>query len=250
MEQYDRYAIYYTPDAGSALGRFGYGWMGFDPQSGQSLRLPDIEGLSQEEILRARGNQTKYGFHGTLKAPFRLNVDYTIGDLRTALETLCDQLRPFTVQGLKVSSLGSFLALVPVTRSVELIDLAESCVQQLDKFRAPLTEAEKERRRAVNLTPRQDMYLEAWGYPYVLDEFRFHMTLTGKLSTAEREKFLALLEAAKGPLFQQPLPVTEICLYGDPGKDRKFRLLQRFALGQSGAGDQTKLTTPMPVKMI
>ncbi len=249
MEQYERYAIYVAPPAESSLGRFGYGWMGFDPQSGKSLRLPDINGLSQEEILRARASQTKYGFHGTLKAPFRLNAETSVNDLQKAIVALCAQLQPFTLPGLKVSSLGSFLALVPLTRSLDLIDLAETCVQQLDKFRAPLTEAEMERRRAANLTPRQEMYLEAWGYPYVLDEFRFHLTLTGRLARLEREKFLALMEDAKAHIFQEPVPVTEICLYGDPGKDRKFRLLHRFPFGQAVSSSE-KFTTPMPVKMI
>lgn len=250
MEQYERYAIYFAPDAGSPLGRFGNGWMGFDPQSGQSLRLPEIDGLSQEEIFRARASQTKYGFHGTLKAPFRLAPDRTLSELQRALADLCGQLQPFTLPGLMVGALGSFLALTPVSRSVELIDLAETSVQQLDDFRASLTEAEKERRRAVSLTPRQEMYLNAWGYPYVLDEFRFHLTLTGRLSRPEREKFLALIEEATAPMLSMPVPVTDICLFGDPGRERKFRLIQRVTLGQKPDAGSRKLTTPMPVKMI
>ena len=34
------------------------------------------------------------------------------------------------------------------------------------------------------LTDRQEALLTQWGYPYVMEEFRFHITLTGALDPA------------------------------------------------------------------
>ena len=48
-------------------------------------------------------------------------------------------------------------------------------------FARPPGAAELERRRKAGLSAAQEKMLLRWGYPYVLDEFRFHLTLTGRL---------------------------------------------------------------------
>jgi hypothetical protein len=49
----------------------------------------------------------------------------------------------------------------------------------------PLTEEELTRRRKAELTPEQDKLLVDWGYPWVLDEFNFHFSLTGSLDSVD-----------------------------------------------------------------
>ena len=66
--------------------------------------------------------------------------------------------------------------------SAALQALADACVEQLDRFRAPPSDAELARRRRASLTPRQDAMLVRWGYPYVFDTWFFHMTLTRRLT--------------------------------------------------------------------
>ena len=89
--------------------------------------------------------------------------------------------------------LGSFVALVPQTPRPLLNGLAEACVRELDRFRAPMSKLERERRMMPGLSDRQIVNLARWGYPYVCEDFRFHMTLTGALPVQKRDRALRLL---------------------------------------------------------
>ena len=140
-----------------------------------------------------------YGFHGTLKAPIALAEDVSEGDFLEAVGRFAATQRGFAVPALELGELSGFLALVPAERCVELQDLADRCVVEFDDFRRPADEAELARRRAPGLSPRQDELLVRWGYPYVLEEWRFHLTLTGRLpDAAERTAVMACCASASG----------------------------------------------------
>ena len=74
--------------------------------------------------------------------------------------------------------IGGFVAIVPATPSPGLDELAADCVTGFERFRLPMTAQERSRRLAAGLSQHQTANLERWGYPYVFEEFRFHMTLT------------------------------------------------------------------------
>jgi hypothetical protein len=85
------------------------------------------------------------------------------------------------------------------------------------------------RRRAAGLTPAQERNLIEWGYPYVLDEFRFHLTLTGSLADPEAEAAMAALSPLTEPLCRDALAVREICLFGER-EDGFFEIVRRYRL--------------------
>lgn len=220
-----RYGIYYLPPEGSDLAAFGAQWLGWDVAGGRPVAHPAVA----LDVAAITATPRVYGFHGTLKPPFRLadQADHT--GLSRAIEALTGRLAPFAAPPLKLARLGSFLALVPSGPSPELAELAAACVRDLDGYRAPAGEAELAKRRAAGLSARQDALLTQWGYPYVMEEFRFHLTLSGRLgdeTAGAAEKVLAELTA---PLTREPLPVREIALVrqvdGAP-----FELLHRYAL--------------------
>ena len=62
-------------------------------------------------------------------------------------------------------------------------------MKAFNAYRAPLSAADRERRIKAKLSPRQIELMDQWGYPYVLDEYRFHMTLTGALLDNMRDRF-------------------------------------------------------------
>src|SRR5690606_41334141 len=171
----------------------------------------------------------RYGFHGTLKPPFRLAEGRDAGGLHDALSRLAAQLAPVTLSGLKLASLGGFLALIPQGDTTPLQTLAATVVAALDGFRAPLTEAEIARRRPDLLTPRQRELLDLWGYPYVMDEFRFHLTLSDRLDEPLASEAARVLDAHFAPVLPRPFRLAELCLFGE-GEDGRFRLLHRYAL--------------------
>lgn len=227
MEGYSRYAIFYAPPPGP-LSRFGAQWLGWDPESGTEPVPPDIAGLpvSRTEIT---ATPRKYGLHGTLKPPFRLVEGASVADLHAATEALTIQLPRVRLNGLRLSRLGRFVALVPDGPAERLAALAATLVETLDGFRAPPSPQDLTRRRAAGLSAKQDALLLRWGYPYVLEEFRFHITLSGALAEADAAQLVSSLAPHVEPLLMRPFQIGDICLFGE-GRDGRFRILHRYAL--------------------
>lgn len=221
-----RYAVYYTPEAGTELAAFGADWLGWDSAAGAARPHPEFDGV---DVAAVTGTPRKYGFHGTIKPPFRLADGCTADALAEALARLCSNAAPVTLQGLKLSRLGRFLALVPAGDATPLAQLAARAVQELDPFRAPPTEAELTKRRGARLSPTQDANLVQWGYPYVLDQFRFHMTLTGRLDAADLTAVEAALATPMAALNLAPYQMTGLTLLGEDAQGM-FHQIHRYAL--------------------
>lgn len=225
---YRRYGVYFAPMPGP-LAEFGAAWLGWDLERGQSVAHPDVPGLPMpvEEIT---ATPRKYGFHATLKPPFRLTAGRSEADLIEAFDILGSRtFHPVEGLSLELTKLGRFIALTPKGNIAQLSGLAAMCVETLDEFRAPPSGAELEKRRAAGLSHRQEMMLLEWGYPYVINEFRFHMTLTGKLPKAALPETHAALQTALAGVVPDPFTIDSLCLVGEDEAGR-FHLIHRHAL--------------------
>jgi len=229
-----RYALYFAPRPASGWWRFGARWLGRDAATGEHVEQPGIAGLPREAFHALTSEPRKYGFHGTLKAPFALREGATRKALADALARFCMARRSIALPPFEVKRLDDFLALVPAARESRVNELAADCVREFEAFRAPLAAAELDRRRRKGgLSPRQDRYLEEWGYPYVFAEYRFHLTLTGSLEEAPPHQVTALVAAAREALAAlpaAPLRVDAVCLFEQPEPAAPFRLVKRFLL--------------------
>ena len=188
-----RYAIYFVPDPDTALYRFGSAALGYDCFTGADIPTLDalpVDAGAWRELTR---EPRRYGFHATLKAPFRLAEGTTEAELIGEFAEFSSRIDITATIEPAVSLLQRFVAIVPVTVHAGLDRLAALCVKHFDCFRAPLTSADRSRRLAAHLTARQITHMERWGYPYVFGDFRFHMTLTGALSADCQEPMLAYL---------------------------------------------------------
>lgn len=218
-----RYAVYFAPsDAG--LWRAGSDWLGWDACTGRPVGQPAIAGLA-EATAAAR----KYGFHATLKAPFRLAEGQDPEALRAAVAAVAAALAPVPLPDLAVRRLGNFLALTPAPHGPELMHLAGEVVTRFEPFRAPLTAAEIARRHPDRLSPRQQALLNIYGYPFVFEEFRFHISLTGDLETEEIARLAPLARAFFAPHLARPVLLDRLCLFGEDAGGR-FHLLAAHAL--------------------
>ena len=227
MTDFKRYAVHYAPPSGP-FADFASAWLGWDAVSGSALAHPDVPGLpSQVEAITA--TPRKYGFHGTLKPPFRLAQGSDTERLKSDIADLAAHLGHVKVPGLALQPIGSFLALVPDGDSPGLAALAAAVVSALDNHRAPPGAAELARRRAAGLSLRQETFLTRWGYPYVMEEFRFHLTLTGKLPPTDLARVAAALEPVLAPILPRPFKVQDLCLFGED-REGRFHLLRRYAL--------------------
>ena len=225
-----RYAIYAVPPADSPLWRMACTWLGRDPETGAEA-LPALPlWLARERWRQVTQEPRLYGFHGTLKPPMSLASGRTIDGLAAALSQFASETPALPPLALHVAAIGGFLALVPREPSVPLKRLADLAVERFDRFRAPPTPAELARRRQVPLSTRQEEYLSRWGYPYVFDEYRFHMTLTGRLPDPERPRVAALLTELLAPALAQPIALT-MALFAQTDRELPFSLARRLRLG-------------------
>lgn len=222
MPGFTRYAVYYLPPPGP-LATFGAHWLGWDVQAGRAVAQPDVPGIG-----RITGQPRKYGFHATLKPPFRLAPGGDAAALGAALDALTGRMAPALCDGLQADRLGRFLALRPVGDVAAIAGVAAGIVEGIDHFRAPPDRDELARRRKARLTPAQDALLTRWGYPYVMEEFRFHMTLTGPLARDEADTVRAHLDARLPPL-PAPFVLDQVALVGEQA-DGTFREISRFFL--------------------
>ena len=218
-----RYAIYFVPTADDPLWDFANRWLGRDPETGAVF---DCDASVVADPRR-------YGFHATLKPPFARAPGKSEAELVAALVDFARRTEPFDVPDMRVARIGRFLAIVPGTHSAALHALADACVREFDVFRAPAGEAELAKRRKSGLSAREDEHLRQWGYPYVFDTFRFHMTLSGRLDDATATKLEAELVAATLDMLKRPLAVREIALFAEPQAGADFALTRRFRLGSA-----------------
>ena len=219
-----RYALYWLPAPGSGLAAFGNAVLGYDNATGAPVPHPF------GDLAAVTAGARVYGFHATLKAPMRLAPGAGEADLVAAARDLADGHPPVPLGPLTVAALGPFLALVPKAPPPELGLLAAECVAALDPLRAVLSEAERAKRRPERLAPRGRALLARWGYPYVFEAFRFHMTLTDALPEPDRAAWLRRLTDAYAASEPEPAVIEAVCLLSQDGSG-PFRLLARLPFG-------------------
>ena len=226
-----RYAIYFAADADTPLMQLGTSWLGRDPFSGTSVQQPNVDGLDPARFADLTTSPRRYGFHGTLTAPFSLAESATEDALFAACTSFAQMIAPFDLKGLSVNRLGKFLALTPGQTEPDLEAFASLCVRHFDPFRAPLNAEDLDRRRQANLTPKQDAYVEDWGYPYIFDEFRFHMTLSNKLENEAETETMALgAKSHFSAVTNSALTCRHFGLYVEPERGAPFDVHRIFEL--------------------
>ena len=223
--KFNRFAIYFIPDH-IELANLGASWLGWDIITGQNVR--QIE-LNDFDIKKFTEQPKKYGFHATIKAPFRIKGSKTSTELISAFDEFAEICPPAILEGLEVKKLGDFLAFRPVGSEEKLNSLVANVVEHFDCFRAPLTQKEIAKRRRAKLTTIQEALMKKWGYPFVMSEFQFHITLTGPLYPNDVDMAYSAARSHFGETIKKPFKVNSLCLAGEDENGR-FHLIKRFEL--------------------
>lgn len=222
---FERYAIYWAPRPDSALAVFARGWLGGDAETGESVGVRQTYGLDADLVERAVASPRRYGIHATLKAPFRLD-GASEAELAAALTAFAARRRAARAGRLRLHRFARYLALMPASETSELDWLAAECVTHFDCFRAPLNGADRAR-RASAMSERDAAYFEQFGYPDIFERFMFHITLAGPLDAEALDAVEAALAPAVAPFTEVPFTAEDLCLFGDPGQGKLFRVLHR-----------------------
>jgi hypothetical protein len=216
----ERLAIYFAPAEGSLLARLAAEW------------------FAQEDVQAHTVSPRHYGFHATLKPPFALAEGVTAARVRESVAAFAAGAVALRLPALEVSLLGNFIALTLREPSAELTALAGRIVEHFDAFRRPPTEEELEQRRRAKLNERQLELLERWGYPYVMEQWQFHMTLTSNLTSSLtsslqeaglREELHGRLREHFGPALAEPVWMEDLSVFWQPDRATAFTHTDRFA---------------------
>ncbi|WP_448045875.1 DUF1045 domain-containing protein [Bradyrhizobium liaoningense] len=230
MTGFPRYAIYFAAGADSALSRFGAELLGYDAHTGDEVPFPREAVQIAADWRDITADPRKYGFHATLKAPMALVSGRTEAELMAACATFAGQPRTIPVIRPVVDTISGFIAVIPAEPVDALRQLAADCVREFDSIRAALTAEDRARRKPEKLTERQRDYLERWGYPYVMEEFRFHMTLTGRLDAERRGPILEMLRTRFASLRLGALAIDRLALFKQDDAKTRFRIIGEWAL--------------------
>lgn len=225
-----RFAVYYAPAITDSLWDRAAIWLGRDPASGLT-HDGAVAGIERDRLLNLTQSAGRYGFHATIKPPMALAADRTPEELHLAVAELAAGLPVVKLGRMQVADLHGFLALMPVVRdNPELQDLAAQVVEHLEPFRAPLSLRDRAARLTNGLTDRQQELLDAYGYPYVFDQFRFHMTLTDRLDPADRDTMLAAAGTWFGPVLDGDVVLDRLVLFHETESGLPFRRIAEFGL--------------------
>ena len=217
-----RYAVYFTPPSDDPLTLAASAWLGRDAFTGKTMDQAPAAEFDAERLAALTADPRRYGFHATLKAPFTLAADRDPAELEARFSEFCRSNRAFSIPSVEVGQLGSFFAVVPAEVYPQLQSFAASIVETFEPFRAPLDEDDIARRKPEKLPPRQRENLMRWGYPYVFEDFRFHMTLTGQVPAAEQPAMGDILHQRFGIFTGRPLKIGGLALFIEESRGAPF----------------------------
>lgn len=230
MTMTERYAIFFAPDRDSDLWARAAAWIGRDAATGEILKQPIPQDIAANAFASQTASARKYGFHGTIKPPMRLAAGKDRSALLARADTFAKTYAPIDIGPAAVQDLDGFLAVMPTTQTTALVQFAANCVAHFEPCRAPLTSAERERRLTSRLTQRQTELLDQYGYPYVMDEFRFHMTLTDRLDPAAQDAYKSAAIAWFADCLVAPVRLDRISIYHEAAPDAPFTRIADFEL--------------------
>jgi len=226
VDEGPRYGVYFVPTPQSELYRFGSAVLGYDCYSGAALDFRRECKAAVSDWMAITDEPRRYGFHATLKAPFRLSPDCAEASLVGAVQNLARLGHAVPVIAPVIDIVSGFGAVVPSRPEPALDALANACTTILDAYRAPMSPQERARRLAQGLNAHQLENLDRWGYPFVFSEFRFRMTLTGRLKPDRQKATLALLRKCfERACSDRTVPVDRLALVKQDTAQTPFRVI-------------------------
>ncbi len=232
----DRYAIYFAPQDNSELEIFGATVLRRRAVNANEWINPQLpvafpESAHWQDLIKRPAH---YGFHATIKAPFELAKGESADELVADLAEFCRHREPIKLNGLAPIRTSRYDALAFDDQPGALPTLAADCVTHFEKYRAPLTQADIDRRDPASLNDVQRDYLARFGYPYIMDDFNFHMTLSGS-EDRDDVGYLDWLQTLYRSMVNDHPVLDRLCVFHQPDRSTAFVRTHEFIFGAKPA---------------
>lgn len=229
-----RYALSYVPEKGSLLADFGRTWLGRDIDSQEFFEQPVVNGISVSRLAELTHWRRSDGLHGVLKPPFQINPGSSTNGFLDTAHLFAKFLKPVEIPQLEVNVIGKFIALTPTIASRDLVSLASECVRVFEGFRQPVNANMDRRYRQEKLTVYQNRMLKHWGYPYVMEEFRFFIPLTDRIEDdQERADCTAAITALSKKAIRNPVHIRHLTVLAQDSRRDPMGIVERIPFGRT-----------------
>jgi len=76
--------------------------------------------------------------------------------------------------------------------------------------------------------------LEHWGYPYVIEEFCFHISVTDRIDDSqERDEVMSALGTLAAPVLGKAIMVRDLTVFGQDSPEAPMVAIERIPFGRS-----------------
>ena len=218
---YQRYAISWVPQFGTPLARFGKSWTGWcedDPDANPSWPYRTELGLSGKHWTIALR-----GLHGTLSRPFQLAPGRSYWRLDDALRAAARSIPAIPLIGFDLGVREDRVVLLPrhVPASLERLQgRVADVVQLVNRSARPAEVGATASGIAALLTLSPDVPV-------------FSIPLTDRMSGTEARDLMATLRPRIAGAVAMPHVLCDLTLLADPGRGRRWRLLERYRLAEA-----------------
>jgi Protein of unknown function (DUF1045) len=228
---FTRYAIFFTPQPGTALAAFGRSWFGraHDASTLHEFSAPGLSGSGFAKLPVSPGCYN--GLHVAFRPPFALRRGMGPDALKARLNSFARRRRGVNTGPLTLVRDRRFLVLRPRENLQALEWLSTQCLSAFDGFAAPLSADDRNERLGPHLSLYQKLLLESFGSPEVMSEFRFAFRLSGPLAPGPIERLAEALWPVLQGICEDGIEIDALSLLGDPGGRAPLRLISRHRLG-------------------
>lgn len=220
---YQRYAIAWVPQIGTPLARFGKSWTGWcedDPETNAPWPRRTEMGFSGKHwdvALR--------GLHGTLSQPFRLAPGRSYWRLDDALQAAARSIPAIPMLGFDLSVRDDRLVLLPrhVPGAVERLQgrVADAIHLVATRPGRPVEYSGTAADLALGMVA---------GMPTTPS---FTIPLTDQMPGAKARDMVAMMRPRIAGVVSIPHALCDLALMADPGRGRRWRLLERYRLAEA-----------------
>lgn len=239
QNDYEEFAVYWVPRAGSALAEFGAGWTRWCAERGMRSDLPEYRYMRRGRP-EMPGETGLHGLHSPLKSAFRLGRGRSFWSLEHDLMTLAQSLPSVRLPLFEVNVFDGrvVLALSRPSRPVmRVIRHLEELVRPYEAVPNYVQYTGENGVAGVDLPG-----MRAWTDCDGASVARFHIPLSDRMELSRAFEMVDTLTPQLSEALREPQFLMDLALMGNPGRGRPWRLIERYAFSD----EPMRRETPVP----